>query len=70
MRELEMYRKGSIAMESAAARIDEKIKELGDWRGKTLAFEQNIRVLYWQVLGRLRTSVRGNEFELRCAFRR
>ena len=24
-------------MESAAARIDEKIKELGDWRGKTLA---------------------------------
>ena len=24
-------------MESASARIDEKIKELGDWRGKTLA---------------------------------
>ena len=24
-------------MESAAAFIDEKIKELGDWRGKTLA---------------------------------
>jgi hypothetical protein len=24
-------------MESAAALIDEKIKELGDWRGKTLA---------------------------------
>jgi hypothetical protein len=24
-------------MESAAASIDEKIKELGDWRGKTLA---------------------------------
>lgn len=24
-------------MESAAVRIDEKLKELGDWRGKTLA---------------------------------
>ena len=24
-------------MESASAMIDEKIKELGDWRGKTLA---------------------------------
>ena len=24
-------------MESASSRIDEKIKELGDWRGKTLA---------------------------------
>jgi hypothetical protein len=24
-------------MESASAKIDEKIKELGDWRGKTLA---------------------------------
>jgi hypothetical protein len=24
-------------MESASARIDERIKELGDWRGKTLA---------------------------------
>ncbi|HKT23733.1 MAG TPA: DUF1801 domain-containing protein [Terriglobales bacterium] len=24
-------------MESASARIDEKIKQLGDWRGKTLA---------------------------------
>ncbi len=24
-------------MESASARIDQKIKELGDWRGKTLA---------------------------------
>src|SRR5260221_11672640 len=29
--------KGSIPMESASALIDEKIKELGDWRGKTLA---------------------------------
>src|SRR5271169_5525225 len=32
-----MYTKGVIPMESAAAFIDEKIKELGDWRGKTLA---------------------------------
>jgi len=29
--------KGSVAMESAAAFIDAKINELGDWRGKTLA---------------------------------
>jgi hypothetical protein len=29
--------KRSIPMESASAFIDEKIKELGDWRGKTLA---------------------------------
>jgi hypothetical protein len=29
--------KMSVAMESASARIDEKIKELGDWRGKMLA---------------------------------
>src|SRR5688572_18680110 len=29
--------KGLIAMESASALIDGKIKELGDWRGKTLA---------------------------------
>jgi hypothetical protein len=26
-----------IAMESATAKIDQKVKELGDWRGKTLA---------------------------------
>jgi len=26
-----------VAMESASALIDEKIKELGDWRGQTLA---------------------------------
>src|SRR5271163_2542914 len=32
-----MYTKGVIPMESAAAFIGEKIKELGDWRGKTLA---------------------------------
>jgi len=29
--------KRSVAVESASAFIDEKIKELGDWRGKTLA---------------------------------
>jgi hypothetical protein len=29
--------KKSVPMESASALIDEKIKELGDWRGKTLA---------------------------------
>jgi hypothetical protein len=29
--------KGSILVESASAFIDAKIKELGDWRGKTLA---------------------------------
>ena len=37
MRELKLYMKGPIRMESASAFIDEKIKELGDWRGKTLA---------------------------------
>src|SRR5450432_4858857 len=29
--------KGPIPVESASAFIDEKIKKLGDWRGKTLA---------------------------------
>jgi hypothetical protein len=29
--------KGHISMEPASAFIDEKVKELGDWRGKTLA---------------------------------
>jgi hypothetical protein len=37
MRELEFYMKKPAAVESASALIDEKIKELGDWRGKTLA---------------------------------
>jgi hypothetical protein len=37
MRELEVYMKRSRPMESASAFIDERIKELGDWRGKTLA---------------------------------
>lgn len=29
--------KGSVPVKSASASIDDKIKELGDWRGKTLA---------------------------------
>jgi hypothetical protein len=37
MRELELYMKRGVAVESAAAFIDAKIKGLGDWRGKTLA---------------------------------
>jgi len=32
-----LYMKGSDTVESASVFIDEKIKELGDWRGKTLA---------------------------------
>src|SRR3984893_8817477 len=36
-RELERYMKRTVPVESASAFIDEKIKELGDWRGKTLA---------------------------------
>jgi hypothetical protein len=34
---LELYMKGPVPVESASALIDEKIKELGDWRGKMLA---------------------------------
>lgn len=30
-------KKKSVPVESASARIDQKIKELGDWRGKRLA---------------------------------
>jgi hypothetical protein len=37
MRELEVYMKRPRPMESASAFIDERIKELRDWRGKTLA---------------------------------
>ena len=33
----ELYTKGSVPVESASVLIDEKIKELGDWRGKMLA---------------------------------
>jgi hypothetical protein len=35
--ELELYMKRPAPVESASALIDEKIRELGDWRGKTLA---------------------------------
>jgi hypothetical protein len=34
---LELYMKGPVPVESASALIDEKIKELGDWRRKMLA---------------------------------
>jgi hypothetical protein len=34
---LEVYMKRPAPVESASALIDEKVKELGDWRGKTLA---------------------------------
>jgi hypothetical protein len=34
---LEVNMKRPVAVESASASIDAKIKELGDWRGKTLA---------------------------------
>src|SRR5580765_7326828 len=37
MRELELYMKKPIPVASASALIDQKIKERGDWRGKTLA---------------------------------
>jgi hypothetical protein len=37
MQDLELYMKTPIPKESASAFIDDKIKELGDWRGKTLA---------------------------------
>jgi hypothetical protein len=34
---LELYMKRTVPVESASAFIDEKIKQLGDWRGRTLA---------------------------------
>jgi hypothetical protein len=34
---IDLYMKAPVPAESASAFIDEKIKELGDWRGKTLA---------------------------------
>jgi hypothetical protein len=34
---LELFRERPVLVESASAFIDEKIKQLGDWRGKTLA---------------------------------
>jgi hypothetical protein len=35
--ELEVYMKKPAAVESASALIDQRIKELGDWRGRMLA---------------------------------
>jgi hypothetical protein len=37
VRELKRCARKALPVESASAFIDEKIKELGDWRGKTLA---------------------------------
>jgi hypothetical protein len=37
MRTSELKMKTPVPLESASALIDERIKELGDWRGKTLA---------------------------------
>src|SRR6266704_6353394 len=37
MRELEVYMNRPVPVESASALLDERIKTLGDWRGKTLA---------------------------------
>jgi hypothetical protein len=34
---VELYMKKTVPVESASAFIDEKINQLGDWRGKTLA---------------------------------
>ena len=34
---MELFRERAVLVESASAFIDEKIKQLGDWRGKTLA---------------------------------
>src|SRR5216683_562716 len=37
MRKLELSMKETVPMESAPAVLDARIRELGDWRGKTLA---------------------------------
>jgi hypothetical protein len=37
MREWKLHMKKPVPVESASALIDEKIKQLGDWRGKALA---------------------------------
>ena len=39
---MELYMKRPVAVESASALIDERIKELGDWRGKMLAKVRDI----------------------------
>src|SRR5262245_61776441 len=42
VRELELHMKKAVQVESAASLIDDRIKKLGDWRGKTLA---NVRAI-------------------------
>jgi hypothetical protein len=37
VRELKLHMKRTVPVKSASALMDEKIKQLGDWRGKTLA---------------------------------
>ena len=39
---MEQYMKGPVPVESASALIDQKIKELGDWRGKMFAKVRDI----------------------------
>jgi hypothetical protein len=39
---MELHRKNPVAAESASAFIDERIRELGDWRGKTFAKVRDI----------------------------
>ena len=39
---MELYMKRSVPVESASALIDERIKELGDWRGKMFARVRSI----------------------------
>ena len=39
---MERYMEKPVAVESASAFIDERIKKLGDWRGKTLAKVRDI----------------------------
>ena len=53
--------KGPVRAESASALIDEMIKELGDWRGKTLA---RVRELYTRQI--LTSSRNGSGWEARC----
>src|ERR1700749_3241923 len=43
---LEVFMKKSVAVESASVLIDERIQQLGDWRGKTLA---KVRALIHQA---------------------
>jgi hypothetical protein len=61
---LEVYMKRPVPVESASALIDERIKELGDWRGKTLAkgrellheADPEIVEEWWRSISRARAS--------------